>query len=186
MIGAISSGMNLVKVLAIIAAVVWLGNLVYNAGADSMDKKWREKQVEAKEDRIHSINTLKESLRSLSLDMADKVDELNQKNLEDKKYAQLAKDTLIDNIMSGKLRVRVATKAGSGSGANCNGGTGESNNTEAKSEAVAETTSELHPTVAANLFRITSDADELANDYNDLVDYTTIVIDSCGAKKEPE
>jgi len=179
-----SKGIDLVKVLAMIGAAIWALTAIYGAGADSMDKKWREKQVEAKKDQVHSIRTLRDSLRSLSMDMADKVEELNAKSYEDKKYAQLAKDNLMDAIMSGDIRVRIRTQARSVNGSECGRSASEVDNSEGESGAVAETTSELHPTDAANLFGITADADELAGDYNDLVDYTELVLDKCAAKRE--
>ena len=182
MIGLPSAVIGAVKVVAIIGAAIWFLNLIHSAGYDKAEKKWREIQVEAQGDKVHAIQTLRDSLRSQAIDMSEKVAELNQRNLKDNQNAEIASDILIDNIMSGAYKLRVRTETGSDNGTVCGGSEAENDNPRTESRSLAETTSELHPTVTKNLFGITGDADLLAEDYNYLIGYVKLIREKCAAK----
>lgn len=172
--------------LAVVGLSLYGINKIYQygwtGGWNTSEKNWREIQVKAQEDKIHAIKTLRDSLRSQAIDMAKAVENLNEKNLEDKQYAELAKDTLIDAIVAGRIKLYypAGAKARLDNGPDGGRSGNEADLDISPSRCIEETQGELDVATTTFLFREAMRADELAEDYNYLVDYTKLIRATCG------
>jgi len=172
--------------LAVVGLSLYGINKIYQygwtGGWNKSEKIWREKQVEAQEGKIHAIQTLRDSLRSQAIDMQDKVGELNEKNEEDRQYAELAKDNLMDAIMSGRIKLYHPARAQPIIGIDSKGGEHEGDLDVAASRCPGQAQGELHVETTAFLYGETNRANTLVGDYNYLVDYINLIRVSCAAQ----
>jgi len=171
--------------LAVVGLSLYGINKIYQygwtGGWNKSERLWREAQVEAQEDKIHAIKTYRDAMRSQAIDFADKVEMLENRNVEDMKYAELAQDTLMDNIMSGRIKLYHPARARFVNGS-VSGRSGIENGiTITESRCVGEARGELDIATTTFLFRESTRADELAEDYNYLVDYINLIRASCAA-----
>ena len=155
----------------------------YERGVAVTEAIWRVKQVEAKEEQIHAIQTLRDSMRAQSIELQNSVVALGESKIEGEKNVERGKDILLDAIYAGTYKLRIpGNDAGSVSGVDGGGSGDEADSGNAEGRCAAEGGRELHPALTAKLFGITGDADKLAEKYNYLVDYTRLLLASCGAK----
>jgi len=155
----------------------------YDRGVSETEAIWRVKQVEAKEDQIHAIQTIRDSLRAQSIELQNSVVALGESKIEGEKNVERGKDILLDAIYAGTYKLYLPGKdTGYDNGVDGGGSGDETASGNAEGGCVAEGRSELHPALTAKLFGITGDADKLAEKYNYLVDYTRLLLASCGAK----
>jgi len=172
--------------LAVVGLSLYGINKIYQygwtGGWNKSEKIWREKQVEAQEGKIHAIKTLRDSMRAQAIDFGNKVTKLDERNVEDKANAEWAKESLIDSIMSGDIRLYLPTAARPDNGTD-SGGRGVEKGTDITTGGCPDQTSgELHASSTAFLFRLTTEADELADKHNYLIDYIKLIRASCAAQ----
>ena len=154
----------------------------YDRGVNETEALWRGKQVEAKEEQVDAIQQHRDALRLQGLQLQTAVSDLAESKIEGEKNVERGQDILLDAIYSGTYKLRIPTREGSVHGSD-NGRSGDETDSGAtEGGCLAKGGSELHPSLTAKLFGITGDADNLANKYNYLVDYTRLLLASCGAK----
>jgi len=158
----------------------------WTGGWNTSEKEWREKQVIAQEDKIHAIKTYRDAMRSQAIDFADKVEMLENRNEEDNKYAEMARDSLMDSIMSGRIKLYHPVRARTQPIIGIDGGRSEHEDdlNVAASRCAGETQGELRLETTAFLFTEGNRANELVGDYNYLVDYINLIRASCAAHLE--
>lgn len=154
----------------------------YERGVAVTDSKWEKVQIQAQEDKIEAVRGHKEALRLQGLQLQAAVAALAESKIEGEKNVERGQDILLDAIYAGTYKLRIPTRDGPVNGADGGGSETEADSGATKGGCVAEGGSELHPALTAKLFGITGDADKLAERYNYLVDYTRLLLATCGAK----
>jgi len=155
----------------------------YERGVAVTEAIWRVKQVEAQEDKIEAIQQFRDALRLQGIELQNSVAALGESRIEGEKNVERGQDILLDAIYAGTYKLFIpGNDTGSVNGVDGGGSGDETDSGTTEGRCLAESGSELHPALTAKLFGITGDADKLAEKYNYLVDYTRLLLASCGAK----
>lgn len=172
--------------LAIVTISLYGINKLYQygwtGGFNTSESGWKQAAIEAKDDKLHAVQTLRDSLRSVSLDLADALDTIEAQELEEEKNVEHGKDMLLDAIYSGRIKLHLPTKARSNVGPDSGGSENEGDTTVAKGRCAGEATGELPVAATAFLYGESDRANKLVRDYNYLVDYTKLIRAECGAR----
>ncbi len=160
----------------------YVDSRAYDRGVTTTDAKWLKVQVQAKEDQVEAVRDLNEALRLQGMQLQTAVSALAESKIEGEKNVERGQDILLDAIYAGTYKLRIPAGPESINGAVDGGRDSETDSDSTEGGCFAKGGSELHPALTAKLFGITGDADKLAERYNYLVDYTRLLLASCGAK----